>query len=47
MGTRIDPGAYAFNVGVWAFADHSSGVGGSGAESLIDGYVLSMTMNES
>jgi hypothetical protein len=47
MGTRIDPGAYAFNAGVWAFADHSSGVGGSGAQSLIDGYVLSMTIDES
>jgi hypothetical protein len=45
MGGRIDPGDHVFNVGIWAFADHTSGLGGAGTQSLIQSNVLEMRIN--
>jgi hypothetical protein len=45
MGGRIDPGEYVFNVGIWAFADHRSGLGGAGVQSLIQSNILEMRIN--
>lgn len=46
MGGRIDPGEYAFNVGIWAFADYSSGVGGAaGVQSLVQSNILDMRIH--
>jgi hypothetical protein len=44
MGGRIDPGDYAFNVGIWAVADHSSGVGGAGVQSLVQSKIIDMSI---
>jgi hypothetical protein len=45
MSRSIGPGDYAYNVGIWAFADHSSGVGNAGAESLVQSNILEMRFN--
>ncbi len=45
MGGRIDPGEYVFNVGIWVFADHRSGLGGAGVQSLIQSNILEMRIN--
>ena len=45
MGGRIDPGEYAYNVGIYAFADHSSGIGGAGVQSLVECDILEMRIN--
>jgi hypothetical protein len=45
MGGRRDPGEYVFNVGIWAFADHRSGLGGAGAQSLIQSNILEMRID--
>jgi hypothetical protein len=42
MGGRFDPGDYAFNVGMWAFADFSSGVGSAGVQSLCQSNIIEM-----
>lgn len=42
MGDTRDPGDYAFNVGIWTFADASSGIGRAGAESLVQSNILEM-----
>jgi hypothetical protein len=45
MGGRIEPGEYAFNVGIYAVADHSSGIGGAGVQSLVQSNILEMRIN--
>ena len=42
MGGQIETGEYAYNVGIWAFADHSSGIGNAGAQSIVQSTVLDM-----
>jgi hypothetical protein len=45
MGGRVEPGEYVFNVGIYAIANHSSGIGGAGAQSLIENDILEMRIN--
>lgn len=45
MGSRIDPGEYAFNVGIWAFADYSSGIGSAGVQALVQSNILEMRIH--
>ena len=42
MGGRVKPGEYVFNVGIYAIANHSSGIGGAGVQSLIENDILEM-----
>jgi hypothetical protein len=44
-GLRIDPGDYAFNAGIYAFADHSSGIGSAGVQSLVQSDILEMRIH--
>src|SRR5690606_27356432 len=45
MGGRFEPGEYAYNVGIYAVADHSSGIGGAGVQSLVESNILQMRIN--
>jgi hypothetical protein len=45
MGGRFDPGDYAYNVGIWAFADYSSGVGSAGVQSICQSNILDMRIH--
>ncbi|RWM11230.1 MAG: hypothetical protein E5X53_17325 [Mesorhizobium sp.] len=45
MGGRIDPGEYTFNVGIWAFADYSSGIGSAGVQSLVESNIIEMQIH--
>ena len=45
MSRRTDPGEYAYNVGVYALANQSSGIGGAGVQSLIESDILEMRIN--
>ncbi|MER8482603.1 hypothetical protein [Mesorhizobium sp. M1322] len=45
MGGRIDPGEYTFHVGIWAFADCSSGIGSAGVQSLVESSIIEMRIH--
>jgi hypothetical protein len=45
MGGRFDPGEYNFNVGIWAFADHSSGIGTAGVQSVVQSSIFEMRIH--
>jgi hypothetical protein len=47
MGGRLDPGEYAYNVGIWAFADFSSGVGSAAVQALTQSNILEMRIHRS
>lgn len=42
MGGRFDRGDYAYNVGMWSFADYSSGIGSAGVQSLCQSNIIDM-----
>lgn len=46
MGGRFDPGDYAFNVGIWAFAEHNAGpFASAGARSLVQSDIVEMRIH--
>jgi hypothetical protein len=46
MGDRIDPGEYAFNVGIWAITDFSFGIGGAAlVQSIVQSSILDMRIH--
>jgi hypothetical protein len=45
MGGQIGPGDYAYNVGIYAVADHASGIGGAGVQSIVQSTILDMRIN--
>lgn len=46
MGTRIEPGSYVFNVGIWAFTDYSTGLSRAAAQSIVQCNILQMNISE-
>ena len=45
MGGLFNPGDYAYNVGIWASADYSSGVGSAGVQTLFQSNILDMRIH--
>lgn len=44
MSRQVDPGTYAFNLGIWAATDYSSGIGSAAAQSACQAVVREMVV---